>query len=76
MIKTRLLKQMLIVLLAPGLFLALALGYVWAIGEVYMVRDINPAGNGTGFFPQLTNVNDTLFFVADDGIHGAGTMEK
>jgi ELWxxDGT repeat protein len=38
----------------------------------HMVKDIN-RGGGRAFFespPDLTNVNGTLFFPADDGVHG------
>ncbi len=34
------------------------------------VKDINP-GSGSSSLDYLTNVNDTLFFSADDGTHGA-----
>jgi ELWxxDGT repeat protein len=34
-----------------------------------MVTDINPTGGGFFAF-DLTNVNGTLFFDANDGIHG------
>ncbi len=40
-----------------------------ATGTV-MVKDINPGGYGSNPF-QLTNVDGTLFFTADDGAHGA-----
>jgi ELWxxDGT repeat protein len=41
-----------------------------AAGTV-LVKDINPgSGNMNAFDPYLTNVNGTLYFVADDGVHG------
>ena len=42
-----------------------------ATGTV-MVSDINPVVDGTTYpYPQeLTNLNGTLFFRADDGVHG------
>src|SRR5947209_4656160 len=36
----------------------------------YMVKDINP-GAGSSMPANLTNVNGTLFFTANDGVHGA-----
>jgi ELWxxDGT repeat protein len=39
-----------------------------------MVKDINPTINGAFGYPtfgsRLTNVNGTIFFAADDGVHG------
>src|SRR5262249_49559939 len=39
-----------------------------------LVKDIRPGSGGsmtTSSDPQLTNVNGTLFFVANDGVHGS-----
>ncbi|MGQ9892619.1 MAG: ELWxxDGT repeat protein, partial [Roseiflexus sp.] len=36
----------------------------------FMVKDIDPSNGGLGYFSHLTVVSDTLFFSADDGIHG------
>src|SRR5262245_33785774 len=39
--------------------------------SVRLVKDINPAGaNGLSSDPYFTAVGSTLFFVADDGVHG------
>jgi len=37
-----------------------------------MVKDINPGPSTSfpSFFPQLTNINGTVYFEADDGVHG------
>ena len=37
-----------------------------------MVKDINPGSSTSfpSFFPQLTNINGTVYFEADDGAHG------
>ena len=37
-----------------------------------MVKDINPGSSTSfpSFFPQLTNINGTVYFEADDGVHG------
>src|SRR5262249_9775741 len=42
------------------------------VAGTHMVKDINPGGPGAfNQFPaDLTNVNGTLFFPADDGVHG------
>lgn len=41
-----------------------------AAGTV-MVKNINPgAANMTDFDPLFTNINGTLYFVANDGVHG------
>ena len=36
--------------------------------EPYMVKDINPSGDSN--VGWLIEINDTLFFAADDGVHG------
>jgi len=42
---------------------------VHALGSPRLVADINVDGQGS-YPDELTAVDDTLFFVADDGIHG------
>ena len=37
--------------------------------EPYLFKDINPGPESSGI-QELTNVNGTLFFAADDGVHG------
>jgi ELWxxDGT repeat protein len=47
----------------------LSLGYAQGPEDVYLVKDINPGPAFSG--PDwLTEANDQIFFVADDGTHG------
>jgi len=51
-----------------NILLLIFLSAIYGAAEPRLVKDINPGGDS---YPQyLTNVNGTLFFTADDGIHG------
>ncbi len=53
---------------AGGVVLALVLRGS-AAGDAALVKDINTVGEGT-WPTEMTAVGGTLFFTADDGIHG------
>ncbi len=60
------------------LFMLIALPASTATAETVMVKDINPSdvsGTGVGVI-LLTDLNGTLFFAADDGIHGWGLWKS
>jgi len=50
--------------------------------EPVMVKDINPGGDGNLWTRRLASIGENLFFVGDDGVHGAelwktdGTEER
>ncbi len=43
--------------------------YSAVLAKPYLVKDIKP-GSSSSSLKELINVNNTLYFVADDGIHG------
>ncbi|WGV25312.1 ELWxxDGT repeat protein [Halotia branconii] len=49
--------------------LATLAAYGAVLAQPYLVKDIN-SGSNSSSLNQLINVNNTLYFVADDGIHG------
>jgi len=51
-----------------GFLLALPVSAVGAAGEATLVQDIQSGSPGSAPF-QLIDVDGTLFFAADDGVH-------
>jgi ELWxxDGT repeat protein len=58
-------------LMVSMIFFVLSAGYVFAVAEPNLAKDIYPGPGGSNL-NQLTNVNGTLFFTADDGAYGGG----